>query len=227
MLRYGLEGEAPLTLKEIGRRLGVTREWVRKIEVRAVRKLDNRHEADPLAPRPSSTRPRQNSRRSPVETSSGPAGMAADVKLRPRACSRSFSTAVRRSDRSARLSPRHFERLPPHRVIGNRTRARRGLSSSLVRTFKAKLTVVFVAVELRLGQRSRAHQYRPCSGRTIIVAAKSEKPLVAGFRPASARCEGRPGDAALDAPPHVAITGLIERAPERHDSLCSRVVARS
>jgi len=40
-LRYGLEGELPLTLKEIGRRLGVTREWVRKIEIRAVRKLDD------------------------------------------------------------------------------------------------------------------------------------------------------------------------------------------
>src|SRR5262249_14484332 len=40
-LRYGLEGELPLTLKEIGRRLGVTREWVRKIELRAVRKLDD------------------------------------------------------------------------------------------------------------------------------------------------------------------------------------------
>ncbi len=39
-LRYGLEGEVPLTLKEIGRRLGITREWVRKIELRAVRKLD-------------------------------------------------------------------------------------------------------------------------------------------------------------------------------------------
>jgi RNA polymerase primary sigma factor len=41
-LRYGLEGEVPLTLKEIGRRMGVTREWVRKIELRAVRKLDDR-----------------------------------------------------------------------------------------------------------------------------------------------------------------------------------------
>ena len=30
-LRYGLAGEQPLTLKEIGERLGVTREWVRKI----------------------------------------------------------------------------------------------------------------------------------------------------------------------------------------------------
>ena len=39
-LRFGLEGELPLTLKEVGRRLGVTREWVRKIELRAVRKLD-------------------------------------------------------------------------------------------------------------------------------------------------------------------------------------------
>jgi RNA polymerase primary sigma factor len=38
-LRYGLRGEEPLTLKEIGRRLGVTREWVRKIQLRAIRKL--------------------------------------------------------------------------------------------------------------------------------------------------------------------------------------------
>jgi RNA polymerase primary sigma factor len=38
-LRYGLESESPLTLKEIGRRLGITREWVRKIELRALRKL--------------------------------------------------------------------------------------------------------------------------------------------------------------------------------------------
>ena len=38
MLRYGLEGEI-LTLEQIGRRLGVTRERVRKLEARALRKL--------------------------------------------------------------------------------------------------------------------------------------------------------------------------------------------
>ncbi|MDG3004635.1 sigma-70 family RNA polymerase sigma factor [Paludisphaera mucosa] len=38
--RYGLQGVAPLTLKEIGDRLGITREWVRKLELRAIRKLD-------------------------------------------------------------------------------------------------------------------------------------------------------------------------------------------
>jgi RNA polymerase primary sigma factor len=42
MLRYGLGGQEPLTLKQIGQRLGVTREWVRKIEFRAVQKLDTR-----------------------------------------------------------------------------------------------------------------------------------------------------------------------------------------
>jgi RNA polymerase primary sigma factor len=51
--RYGLEGASPLTLKEIGRRLGVTREWVRKIELRAVRKLDDR---EPESPRRSARR---------------------------------------------------------------------------------------------------------------------------------------------------------------------------
>ncbi len=48
-LRFGLEGELPLTLKEVGRRLGVTREWVRKIEIRAVRKLDDREASDSSA----------------------------------------------------------------------------------------------------------------------------------------------------------------------------------
>jgi RNA polymerase primary sigma factor len=47
-LRYGLEGNDPMTLKDVGRLMGVTREWVRKIELRAVQKM----EADeaPVAP---------------------------------------------------------------------------------------------------------------------------------------------------------------------------------
>ena len=55
-LRFGLEGGEPLTLKEVGLRLGVTREWVRKIEIRAVRKLDDR--LSPSAPRRGPGRPR-------------------------------------------------------------------------------------------------------------------------------------------------------------------------
>jgi RNA polymerase primary sigma factor len=60
-LRFGLEGNRPLTLKEIGQRLGVTREWVRKIELRAVRKLDDRHvertsPGSGVRPRPEPTR---------------------------------------------------------------------------------------------------------------------------------------------------------------------------
>ena len=51
-LRFGLEGELPLTLKEVGRRLGVTREWVRKIEIRAVRKLDDSDPAEAPPPQP-------------------------------------------------------------------------------------------------------------------------------------------------------------------------------
>ena len=38
-LRYGLGGRKPMTLKETGRRLGITREWVRKIEIRALATL--------------------------------------------------------------------------------------------------------------------------------------------------------------------------------------------
>ncbi len=51
-LRFGLEGDTPMTLKEVGKRLGVTREWVRKIEVRAVKKLDGDEPAKADVPKP-------------------------------------------------------------------------------------------------------------------------------------------------------------------------------
>ncbi|MCX5651710.1 MAG: hypothetical protein NTU45_10025, partial [Planctomycetota bacterium] len=38
-LRYGPEGKEPLTLKQIGREVGLTRERVRQIEVEALRRL--------------------------------------------------------------------------------------------------------------------------------------------------------------------------------------------
>ena len=79
-LRYGLEGALPLTLKEIGRRLGVTREWVRKIELRAVRKLDDR-EAEAA--------PRRGARRLPrrvmTPATPTPRPAAAGPVTRPRA----------------------------------------------------------------------------------------------------------------------------------------------
>jgi RNA polymerase primary sigma factor len=43
-LRFGLESEGPMTLKEIGRRLGLTSERVRQIERQALRKLGQRLE---------------------------------------------------------------------------------------------------------------------------------------------------------------------------------------
>lgn len=49
-LRYGLDGEEPLTLKQIGEIVGLTRERVRQIEIQALKKLQTRLEHDrPLA----------------------------------------------------------------------------------------------------------------------------------------------------------------------------------
>ena len=38
-LRFGLGGEEPVTLKEAGDQLGVTREWIRKLELRALARM--------------------------------------------------------------------------------------------------------------------------------------------------------------------------------------------
>ncbi|HBP20602.1 MAG TPA: hypothetical protein DEA08_22785, partial [Planctomycetes bacterium] len=48
VLRYGLDGGRVHTLEELGRRFNVTRERVRQIEIRAIRKLQTPHRASAL-----------------------------------------------------------------------------------------------------------------------------------------------------------------------------------
>lgn len=58
-LRFGLDGNEPLTLKQIGKHIGLTRERVRQIEIEALRKLNHRLDSKyPLA----AVRARQNTR---------------------------------------------------------------------------------------------------------------------------------------------------------------------
>ena len=47
--RYGLDGEAPQTLRSIGKHLGISRERVRQIEVQALHKLRNRDDVGALS----------------------------------------------------------------------------------------------------------------------------------------------------------------------------------
>jgi RNA polymerase primary sigma factor len=49
ILRYGLDNAEPKTLEEIGRRLGLTRERVRQIEVEALKRLATLHEMESVA----------------------------------------------------------------------------------------------------------------------------------------------------------------------------------
>ena len=66
-LRYGLAGERPLTLDEVGRRFNVTRERIRQIEHQTLDKLANLREAqalrdpDQIAPRAGGRRPDKGS----------------------------------------------------------------------------------------------------------------------------------------------------------------------
>jgi RNA polymerase primary sigma factor len=47
-LRFGLQGEQPRTLEEVGRAFGVTRERIRQIENNTLRKLQSMAESSAL-----------------------------------------------------------------------------------------------------------------------------------------------------------------------------------
>ena len=51
-LRYGLGGEHPRTLEDVGRTLNVTRERIRQIENQSIKKLYHVHEARKLRDAP-------------------------------------------------------------------------------------------------------------------------------------------------------------------------------
>jgi RNA polymerase sigma factor (sigma-70 family) len=48
--RFGLDGEPPMTLRAIGQRMGISRERVRQLEVKALESLRGRDDVDALAP---------------------------------------------------------------------------------------------------------------------------------------------------------------------------------
>jgi RNA polymerase primary sigma factor len=106
-LRYGLEGERPLTLKEIGCRLGLTREWVRKIELRAVRKLDEEYDKGRTdgASRPREPRPTRRLRTAQASTTENPRAVTSSygATLRRRGLPRALARSVRATDQPAHM----------------------------------------------------------------------------------------------------------------------------
>ena len=65
-LRFGLDGTEPLTLKQIGREIGLTRERVRQIEIEALDKLNERMASDKPLTQPTFAGRRQRGRRRKV-----------------------------------------------------------------------------------------------------------------------------------------------------------------
>jgi RNA polymerase primary sigma factor len=104
-LRFGLEGELPVTLKEIGGRLGLTREWVRKIELRAVRMLDDKHDESRAAGRfrsdPDRIARRAKSARPAQVATPGASPAPNGVQPRPRVRRHSLPRAIRRTEQSS------------------------------------------------------------------------------------------------------------------------------
>ena len=93
-LRYGLGEAEPKTLEEIGRRLGLTRERVRQIEVHALRRLSKLREMESSrAPRPSADPSKKRTASSPRPLADLLVGLV-EVRRSSRAM------AVRRHERS-------------------------------------------------------------------------------------------------------------------------------
>ena len=76
MLRFGLEGE-PLTLEQIGRRLGVTRERVRQLEAQALRTLAQCQTERVPEPRHAASQRGSMANSRPAQGSNPPASRAA------------------------------------------------------------------------------------------------------------------------------------------------------
>ena len=80
-LRYGLDGNEPLTLKEIGREIGLTRERVRQLEIEALDRLQKRLASDrPLSDPLDATGKRTRSKRQTKLKTPAPAPPVATPK---------------------------------------------------------------------------------------------------------------------------------------------------
>src|SRR3954470_8509894 len=91
--------------------------------------------------------------------------------------------------------------------------------SSLLGPLERQPAVIFLAVEIGLGERGAAHEDRLGAFGAVVIPAEGEGPGGAGAGLAAGRGERGPGDPGLDGPAPICVARLVKRAVDHGNGL--------